>query len=141
VPKGSASAGRGIKRAFTVDESRNRLRPPSSFDMQSPTSPRRRSSTFSTDSLKEVRKQFQSSTDDLLLPRASPKGHDEPSHWHSVPLVFALLPAIGGILFKNGSSVVTDIMLLALAAIFLNWSVRLPWYDTSVANLCQLLMH
>jgi hypothetical protein len=31
-------------------------------------------------------------------------------------------------LFQNGSAVVTDIMLLGLAAIFLNWSVRIPWY-------------
>lgn len=30
-------------------------------------------------------------------------------------------------LFQNGSSVITDVMLLGLAAIFLNWSVRLPW--------------
>lgn len=51
----------------------------------------------------------------------------ETSNWDSAPLAFALLPAIGGMLFKNGSSVMTDVMLLALAAIFLNWSVRLPW--------------
>jgi hypothetical protein len=31
-------------------------------------------------------------------------------------------------LFKDGSAVITDITLLALAAIFLNWAVRLPWY-------------
>lgn len=30
-------------------------------------------------------------------------------------------------MFTNGSSVITDVMLLGLAAIFLNWSVRLPW--------------
>lgn len=90
---------------------------------------RRRSSNFSDYSLNEARRQFQSSTDDLLLPKPG-TGRDESfpaSHWHSAPLAFALLPAVGGMLFKNGSSVVTDIMILGLAAIFLNWSVRLPW--------------
>ena len=86
---------------------------------------KRRSSTFS-DSAHSLR----SSTDDLLLPRAKPSEevtHPEESHWESVPLVLALLPAVGGLIFKNGGAVVTDISLLALAAIFLNWSVRLPW--------------
>ncbi|KAL8687522.1 MAG: hypothetical protein Q9218_006331 [Villophora microphyllina] len=89
----------------------------------------RRSSTFS-DSIDDARSSIKSSTDDLLLPRA--KGSSlasqlEPSHWHSTPLALALLPAVGGILFQNGSAIVTDITLLGLAAIFLNWSVRLPW--------------
>ena len=95
---------------------------------------RRRSSNFSDYSLNEARRSFQSSTDDLLLPRA-PRGdagalpaEQESSAWHSAPLAFALLPAVGGMLFKNGSSVITDVMLLGLAAIFLNWSVRLPWF-------------
>lgn len=57
----------------------------------------------------------------------------ESSHWDSAPLAFALLPAVGGMLFTNGSSVVTDIILLGLAAIFLNWSVRLPWYFPSLS--------
>jgi hypothetical protein len=49
------------------------------------------------------------------------------SIWQSAPLVFALLPAVGGMFFKNGSAVISDVLLLGLAAIFLNWSVRLPW--------------
>ena len=90
---------------------------------------KRRSSTFS-DSVDSTRQSFKSSTDDLLLPK--PKHSDfstnhEPSHWHSLPLALALFPALGGLFFKNGSAVVTDLTLLALAAIFLNWSVRLPW--------------
>ena len=97
----------------------------SNFADSGPTLRPRRSSTFS-----ESASSFKSSTDDLLLPRASnveeAAGH-EPSHWHSVPLALALLPAIGGLLFEKGSAVVTDVTLLALAAIFLNWSVRLPW--------------
>lgn len=82
----------------------------------------RRSSTFS-DSI------F-SSTDDLLLPKARSVGLEaeaEHSHWHSAPLALALLPAVGGLLFHNGGAVITDATLLGLAAVFLNWSVRLPW--------------
>lgn len=91
---------------------------------------KRRSSLFS-DNLSETRKSLRSSTDDLLLPRVDVRDHfdheNDASHWHSVPLGLALLPAVGGLLFQDGSAVVTDLTLLALAAIFLNWSVRLPW--------------
>ena len=91
---------------------------------------RRRSSLFS-DNVSEARKSLRSSTDNLLLPRVNVGGEfdhvNEPSHWHSIPLGLALLPAVGGLFFQDGSAVVTDITLLALAAIFLNWSVRLPW--------------
>lgn len=89
-----------------------------------------RSSNFSEYSLREARNSFQASTDDLLLPKPSGADHHEmrqSSAWDSAPLAFALLPALGGLLFTNGSSVMTDVMLLGLAAIFLNWSVRLPW--------------
>lgn len=109
---------RGITRAatFSADESLNL----SSF---------RRNSGLS-DSVSEARNSIRSSTDDLFLPRAS-KGHDvdlqEESNWQSAPLGLALLPAIAGVFFQNGGAVVTDITLLILAAIFLNWSVRLPW--------------
>ncbi|CAG8055434.1 unnamed protein product [Penicillium olsonii] len=94
---------------------------------ESPNSFDRRNSTLS-DSISEARNSIRSSTDDLFLPRVS-KGHDVPeeSHWHSTPLGLALLPAIAGVFFQNGSSIVTDVTLLVLAAIFLNWSVRLPW--------------
>ena len=125
-----------LRRALTVDESAQfRHRTPSnristSNETHTPSSARRRSSNFSEYSLNEARRTFQSSTDDLLLPKPSATGieasHDS-SAWHSAPLAFALLPAIGGMLFQNGSSVITDVMLLGLAAVFLNWSVRLPW--------------
>ncbi|KAJ5958596.1 uncharacterized protein N7479_005746 [Penicillium vulpinum] len=89
----------------------------------------RRNSTLS-DSLSEARNSIRSSTDDLFLPRVA-KDHaalsTEESNWHSAPLGLALLPAIAGIFFHEGSSFVTDVTLLVLAAIFLNWSVRLPW--------------
>jgi hypothetical protein len=89
---------------------------------------RRRSSIFS-ESLSDARRSVRSSTDDLLFPHgsSSSKSQVEDSHWHSLPLGLALLPAVGGIVFKDGSSVVTDITLLALAAIFMNWALRTPW--------------
>ncbi|KAF8539240.1 hypothetical protein BDD12DRAFT_910257 [Trichophaea hybrida] len=52
---------------------------------------------------------------------------DTTNTWHSLPLAFAVLPAVGGILFHNGSAVVTDIMLLLLVAIFLHWLIKFPW--------------
>ena len=130
------SGGAPVRRSFTGDESsQSRHRPQSNrYSMGLPDAPspgvRRRSSNLSDYSMNEARRSFQSSTDDLLLPKPSATGHEvnhESSHWDSAPLAFALLPALGGMLFKNGSSVITDIMLLGLAAIFLNWSVRLPW--------------
>ncbi|KAL9039261.1 MAG: hypothetical protein Q9180_002633 [Flavoplaca navasiana] len=97
-------------------------------DLSSPLK-HRRSSTFS-DSVDDARQSIKSSTDDLLLPRAkgtSLSSQSEPSYWHSMPLALALLPAVGGVLFQNGSAIVTDITLLGLAVIFLNWAVRVPW--------------
>ncbi|KAB8302204.1 hypothetical protein EYC80_005649 [Monilinia laxa] len=91
---------------------------------------RRRSSNFSEYSLTELNKNLRDSTDDILFPKPSDMkeehNHDS-SHWDSAPLAFALLPAVGGLFFTNGSSVITDIMLLGFAAILLNWSVRVPW--------------
>ena len=89
----------------------------------------RRSSNFS-DSVESTRQSIRSSTDNLLLPKATSaelETSHEPSHWHSTPLALALLPAVGGLFFPNGSAIVTDLTLLGLAAVFLNWSVRLPW--------------
>ncbi|KAL9106611.1 MAG: hypothetical protein Q9227_008394 [Pyrenula ochraceoflavens] len=93
---------------------------------------KRRRSSFFSDNMSETRRSLRTSVShDLLIPRAegTEPFHErqESSHWNSIPLGLALLPAVGGLLFKNGSAVVTDVTLLALAAIFLNWSVRLPW--------------
>ena len=103
-------------------------RPPSSPDLP------RRNSTLS-DTVSEARNSIRSSTDDLFLPRVDNRDDDgslssDESHWQSAPLVLALLPAVAGVFFRNGSAVVTDVSLLVLAAIFLNWSVRLPWYGS-----------
>ncbi|KZL79679.1 hypothetical protein CI238_06322 [Colletotrichum incanum] len=118
-----------FKRAVTVDEnSQMRRRPPFGHIPTENTFVekglgRRRSSTLSDYSFSEAR--------DFLNPRPgdgmSPASADEVSNWASIPLAFALLPAVGGLLFKNGSAVVTDVMLLGLSAVFLHWSVTHPW--------------
>lgn len=94
---------------------------------QNPTLRPRRSSSFISDFSNHS---LRGSTDNLLLPNVRDQDKyypEEPSHWQSAPLAFAILPALGGLFFQNGSLFVTDICLLILAAIFLNWSVRLPW--------------
>ncbi|KAF2208354.1 hypothetical protein CERZMDRAFT_10337, partial [Cercospora zeae-maydis SCOH1-5] len=90
--------------------------------------PRRRSSLISLSSIDEATRTF---TDDYINPRTSKRRGsdeaDEMTNWHSSPLAFALLPALGGLFFHNGSAFVTDVLLIGLAAIFMNWSIRLPW--------------
>lgn len=91
---------------------------------------RRRSSILSFSSLDDATHSF---AGDVLNPGSGPARSasiddlSEPTHWHSSPLIFAVLPAVGGLIFNNGSAFVTDVLLLGLAAVFLNWSVRLPW--------------
>ncbi|KAI9679077.1 MAG: hypothetical protein M1829_001747 [Trizodia sp. TS-e1964] len=90
----------------------------------------RRESLFS-DVSDDTRNSIFSATDDILFPKPKvdgPHTSHEATNWHSVPLAFAILPALGGLAFHNGSAVVTDVMLLGLAAVFLNWSIRLPWF-------------
>ena len=110
---------------------RGRLSSHSLADLKSPSSgtphlPRRRSSILSFNSL-EARDFIRPG---LGLENEDISQYEEPSHWHSSPLAFAFLPALAGLFFTNGSAFVTDILLLGLAALFLNWSVRLPWYVT-----------
>lgn len=115
----SPPAGHSIRRSMTLDEgARFRRRAPSHPNGDSLDPPRRRSTT----SLGDAR--------DLFNPKLVGGGipeEEEGSSWASVPLAFALLPALGGIFFQNGSAVVTDVMLLGLAAVFLHWSVTQPW--------------
>lgn len=130
----SAPLPGNLRRALTasaaVDDAR-RSRP--SIQLHSPfaeaSSPTgeafpRRSSNFSEYSLSEAR--------DLLNPQPMGRAGDQlatsdSSSLASLSLAFALLPALAGVLFKNGSAVVTDIMLLGLAGVFLHWSVTQPW--------------
>ena len=144
----AAPPGHGLRRAATTDESwSQQFRRFPTTTASSPgtgtgaTTPsagggpvdasfeglRRRGSNFSDYNLNEARRSLH---DDLLNPRPKEDGDlgmHEPSSFSSLPLAFALLPAVGGIFFKNGSGVVTDIMLLGLASIFLHWSVTQPW--------------
>jgi hypothetical protein len=68
---------------------------------------------------------------------AGDERNDPHSHWHAFSLVFVALPAIAGLIFENGSSVMTDILLLGLGCLFLYWSVKWPWqyYHGSQARL------
>ncbi|CAK7203543.1 hypothetical protein SEUCBS139899_006277 [Sporothrix eucalyptigena] len=85
---------------------------------------RRRSSNFSD---------YSQDARDLLNPKPlggpaeSLRHHQPTSSWDSLPLAFALLPAVGGLLVQGGGSFVTDLMLLCLGGIFLHWSVTQPW--------------
>ncbi|GKT43832.1 uncharacterized protein ColSpa_04013 [Colletotrichum spaethianum] len=118
-----------FKRPMAVDENSQMRRRPPFGHIPAETSfaekglGRRRSSTLSDYSFTEAR--------DFLNPRlgemTSPTSADDLSKWASIPLAFALLPAVGGLLFQNGSAVVTDVMLLGLSAVFLHWSVTHPW--------------
>lgn len=114
-----------------------RLRHRKRGDGASPTDPyglgeRRRSSGLSDQSVDERGDSSASVVvDGSLLSRPAESrlaDHLETSsNWHSAPLAFALLPAVAGLIFHNGGAVVTDVTLLALAGVFLNWSVRMPW--------------
>lgn len=114
-PQGAELRQRPLKRAATFAEAAPRFA--------------RRGSSFVSESLSESRRSLKESTDDIILPRANVDNDSnlESSHWHSLPLGLALLPAIGGLFFQNGSAFITDISLLGLASLFLNWAVRLPW--------------
>lgn len=101
-----------------------------------PLLPRRRSSILSFTSLDDTRQ----SAGNFIRPGLGlddelETHHEEPSHWQSSPLAFAFLPALAGLFFTNGSAFVTDVLLLGLAALFLNWSVRLPWYVPTRSSL------
>ncbi|KAL2693864.1 hypothetical protein Neosp_000430 [[Neocosmospora] mangrovei] len=122
-------SGHGLRRAMTVsvaeDAAAARRASASSFPAMD-TMPPRRSSNFSEYSLSEAR--------DILNPQPRGPGSadtfsspGDSSSLASLSLAFALLPALAGVLFKNGSAVVTDVMLLGLAGVFLHWSVTQPW--------------
>ena len=130
--KTNAPAGHSLRRVRT---SLDGLRSPANISFQATSGgthsdsesgpPRlpRRSSNFSEYSLNEAR--------NLLNPQR-PQDHDAESgdttsSLAGLSLAFALLPALAGAIFQNGSAVVTDIMLLGLAGVFLHWSVTQPW--------------
>ena len=104
----------------------------------------RRASSFRTDSSSGAtrRASFRSSTESLISPPRPPSRHEElheePSLWYSAPLLFAIVPAIGGVAFKKGAIVFTDIALLSLAAVYLNWCLVTPWIWYHSAQSVQL---
>ncbi|KAK6950011.1 hypothetical protein Daesc_008334 [Daldinia eschscholtzii] len=88
---------------------------------------RRRSSTYSDFSLNDARRDLETSADEILNPSKSGSKQGDTSPFVYIPLTLALLPAIAGIFFENGSAFFTDLILLSLAAVFLHWSVTQPW--------------
>ncbi|KAJ3565109.1 hypothetical protein NPX13_g7615 [Xylaria arbuscula] len=98
----------------------NGFHPPSSAENQNAfANLRRRSSTYSD--------YLETSADELLNPSKSNAEEDQKSMFVYIPLTLALLPAIAGLFFENGSAFFTDLILLTLAAVFLHWSVTQPW--------------
>ncbi|KAI4870812.1 hypothetical protein F4820DRAFT_145594 [Hypoxylon rubiginosum] len=129
---GNAPPGFGLRRAATVGQTAS-IRRRSTLNAGSPTGEnsfadiRRRSSTYSDFSLNDARKDLETSADELFNPsKSGPKTTDK-SPYVYLPLALALLPAVAGIFFENGSAFFTDLILLSLAAVFLHWSVTQPW--------------
>ncbi|KAI1406670.1 hypothetical protein F4819DRAFT_3894 [Hypoxylon fuscum] len=129
---GNAPPGFGLRRAATVGQPAPTRRR-STLNTGSPSREngfagiRRRSSTYSDYSLNDARRDLEASADELLNPsKPGPKATDK-SPFAYVPLTLALLPAVAGIFFENGSAFFTDLILLSLAAVFLHWSVTQPW--------------
>lgn len=128
---GTSSSALPLPPSLTVRSRLSTKTTPSVSDGASPVEPllpRRRSSLLSFSSLDDTRH----TAGDFIRPSLGLDDDntiilEDPSHWHSSPLAFAVLPALAGLFFTNGSAFVTDICLLGLAALFLNWSVRLPW--------------
>lgn len=83
----------------------------------------RRGSILSDMSLDDARGLLRTKTDEVLAPTAP-----ESSTWHSIPLAFAVAPAIAGAFLDKGEIFTTDALLLVLAGIFLHWLVKFPWY-------------
>ncbi|KAL8370284.1 hypothetical protein RB595_000593 [Gaeumannomyces hyphopodioides] len=118
--------GHGLRRAATIAEPSLRRRAViSPLEQQGFADPgsgaRRRDSVISSDC----------SLDALNSPGRRPAigKPDWPAvpDLQALPLLFALLPALGGLIFKDGSAFITDFLLLGLAAVFLHTTVTHPW--------------
>lgn len=68
-------------------------------------------------------------THDILNPSGAKHdmAQDSSGALASLPIAFALLPALVGVLFEGGTQLITDIMLLGLVFIFLRYTVTQPW--------------
>lgn len=104
--------------------------PSSSEQLESPSDgPLRRSSTFSDFSISEARRSMRDGTQDILNPSGAKHdmSQDNSGALANLPIAFALLPALVGVLFEGGSQLITDIMLLGLVFVFLRYTVTQPW--------------
>ncbi|KAI1633288.1 hypothetical protein F4809DRAFT_31737 [Biscogniauxia mediterranea] len=142
---GNAPPGFTLRRAATVGQSAhfrrrpamnnntnntnniNNTTPPLAGESDPLTTTRRRSSLYSDYSLNDARRDIETSADELFNPSRSHLKVDKKSPFAYVPLTLALLPALAGMFFENGSAFFTDLILLSLAAVFLHWSVTQPW--------------
>lgn len=140
------SASSGATASPSVSAIRQRIphRQSSNGSLRSPPAPelpRRRSSILSYSSIEDATNSF---AEDIVNPAKNVGSRvlkeEQDSHWHSTPLAFAILPAIAGLLFNNGSAFVTDVLLLGFAALFMNWSIRMPreWYYAAQAVEARL---
>lgn len=131
------SAGHTLRRSVTVNDAPPSRRRPTSMISLPPSDPgdfsvngmRRRSSTLSDFSITEARRSFRDGTQDILNPSAAKDTptQDASSIMSSLPLAFALLPALFGVFFEGGGAVITDVMLLGLVFIFLRYTITQPW--------------
>lgn len=131
------SAGHTLRRSVTVNDAPPSRRRPTSMISLPPSDPgdfsangmRRRSSTLSDFSITEARRSFRDGTQDILNPSAAKDApaQDASSIMSTLPLAFALLPALFGVLFDGGGAVITDVMLLGLVFIFLRYTITQPW--------------
>ncbi len=136
-PSGLATAaqGGGQYDLMLGGQGRRRSRRPGIFPRQTESQNTRHSSaaaSISSHTTGELGDSgYQTSARPQRTEPARPKRADitETSHWHSAPLIFALLPALAGLVSHQSSAIATDVTLLAFAAVFLNWSLRMPWYD------------
>lgn len=93
-----------------------------------PTRPLRRRSSLLSD-LSDTRHSIRSSTDNLRGTDDYDKvtALEDGNNWLSSPVIFAIFPAIGGLLYQNGAAVLTDLFTLGLASWFLHWCCTFPW--------------
>lgn len=127
-----------FRRATVADEApqpRRRLPSNTSATAENPfTEARRRSSNFSDLSLNDTQQPIRMNADGMWNP-----GAQKVQPGSVIPLSLALMPALGGVLFTNGSAFLTDVILLGLAAVFLHWSVTQPWAWYRATQGIQLL--
>jgi len=132
--------GHTLRRSVTVSDTKPvRRRPTLGVGPESSlfAQPPRRSSNFS-----EISQEARDTLNPSLQTQEAARGRPT---WDVLPLAFAFLPAIGGVLVQGvsdigvapfpalpdskfqGNAFVTDLMLLLLSAVFLHWSVTQPW--------------